>query len=68
MKVQILLTSGAFPRYFGGFAKSQSGKTFVIATRQIFDAKHYSVTEASKVLDVLLPSWSLAQISHSVEA
>ncbi|MDC5855738.1 hypothetical protein [Vibrio europaeus] len=68
MKVQILLTSGAFPRYFGGFGQTQSGKSCVIATRQLFDAKHYDATEAKQVLASLQSSWSLAQISQPVGA
>ncbi|KGY11248.1 hypothetical protein NM22_16830 [Vibrio tubiashii] len=66
MTVQILLTSGAFPRYFGGFGQTESGKPYVIATRQIFDAKHYSVTQARQVLASLQRAWPLAQTSHPI--
>ena len=68
MNVRILLVSGAFPRYFGGFGISQSGKPCVIATPQAFNAKHYSVTNANSVLDSLLPSWPLAQLSYATGA
>ncbi|KHA58981.1 hypothetical protein NL53_18995 [Vibrio variabilis] len=66
MVVQILLASGACPRYFAGFGQTESGSSYVIATPQLFTAKHYSVTEANDVLNQLLPSWPLAQISQAI--
>ncbi|MCG9785492.1 hypothetical protein L1D52_24645 [Vibrio brasiliensis] len=68
MLTRIQLTSGACPRYFGGFGVSQSGKPFVIATPQAFSAKHYSVTNANSVLESLTPAFPLAQLSYSTGA
>ncbi|MCZ4292417.1 hypothetical protein [Vibrio sinaloensis] len=68
MNVRILLVSGSCPCYFGGFGISQSGKPFVIATAQAFNAKHYSVTNANSVLALLTPTFPLAQLSYATGA
>ncbi|NVJ57996.1 MAG: hypothetical protein HWE19_16700 [Vibrionaceae bacterium] len=65
MKVQILLTSGACPRYFGGFGQTDAGQPFVIATPQISGAQNFSLAQAQVALDKLISRWPLAQISYS---
>ncbi len=68
MLTQILLVSGASPRYFAGFGVSQSGKPFVIATHQPFQAKHYSTSQANVDLDALKSAYPLAQLSVLIGA
>lgn len=68
MNVRILLVSGACPCYFGGFGISQSGKPFVITTPKARNAMHYSVTNASSVLELLSSTFPLAQLSYATGA
>ena len=67
MLTQILLVSGAYPRYFAGFGCTKSGTPTVMATAQLFHAKHFNQFDAGRVLETLKPSWPLAQVSFQID-